>query len=213
MFYIKKKSSIFTQRFPVLCVIETESRKMDDYETIRQGCLRGDRGAQLNFYKCFCGFVYSSCLRVLGNAQEAEEVMQETFLKAFDTFHAYADTPVNDMERILKRIAVNRSIDRLRKRHFTFADLGEADSPSEDGEASEEDLAELQQEAIQSTLPLLPEGYRLVLTLYYAEEMTTAEIAERLRIAPSSVRSQCARAKQKLIELIKKNYRYEQLVG
>jgi RNA polymerase sigma-70 factor (ECF subfamily) len=151
--------------------------------------------------------VYNSSLRILGNREEAEEVMQETFLKVFDRISAY-EADAEKMLRILKRIAVNRSIDIYRKRRVRFAELEEVA-----GQPEEEAEAELypDPEIVARTLPRLAERDRLILTLRLIEGMEYEEIAAGMKVAISSARSRFTRARQKLVELIKKECNYESL--
>lgn len=182
---------------------------MNDYRTILRGCLNRDRRAQLEFYMQFYKSVYNSCYRILGNPQEAEEVMQETFLKVLDKIENYKGD-IYSMERILKRVAINRSIDICRKRKIEFVELDDNVEYMEENTAEE---SELRLEAIGKMMQLLPRGYRLILNLHLVEDMDYTDIASHLQLSPSTVRSQYVRAKQKLTELIKKHYSHEQLLG
>lgn len=92
---------------------------MSDYNIIRRPMQKGDRRAQLEFYMLFYKSVYNCCFRILGNPQESEEVMQETFLKVLDKIDEYTGD-ADSMKRILKRIAINRSIDICRKRKIVL---------------------------------------------------------------------------------------------
>ena len=182
---------------------------MSDYKIIIRKCLQKDDRAQLEFYMHFYKSVYNSCFRILGNPQEAEEVMQETFLKAFDKLETY-DCDEKSMERILKRIAVNRSIDLYRKRKIRFKELDEeVDTIMEEDEQEE---IEIRLEAIGRAMKLLPEGYRIILSLHLLENMEYEEIAQKLQISASTARSQFTRARQKLIQLVKKHSHYENLI-
>lgn len=182
---------------------------MSDYNTMLRLCLQRDRRAQLEFYMHFYKSVYNSCFRILGNPQEAEDVMQETFLKVFDKIESlHCDE--SGMERILKRIAINQSIDLFRKRKILFTDLNEeTDYPGE--ETAPEEI-ELQLEAVHRMMKLLPEGYRMILNLKLVEGLDYEDIASQLQISSSTVRSQFTRARQRLIQLIKEHYSYESLI-
>lgn len=187
---------------------------MDSYtETIRK-CRRNDRRAQLKFYTTFYKGVYNCSYRILGNPQEAEEVMQETFLKIFDRMADYIDEPEEVMMRILKRIAINASIDLVRKRKIQFTELNESFDHCEEPE--EEDNETLQPEMIRQTMLKMPEGYRLVLNLHLLEGLEYEEIATQMQISASTVRSQYARARQKLIHLLnhsKQQVYHENIIG
>lgn len=97
---------------------------MNSYTEIYRQCLRQEPKAQLKFYTLFYKGVYNSCYRILGESQEAEEVMQEVFLKVFDRMEECSDGQ-EGMARMLKRMAINRSIDLLRKRKVVFTELKE----------------------------------------------------------------------------------------
>lgn len=126
---------------------------MSDYKTILRQCQKRDRRAQLEFYMLFYKGVYNSAYRILGNPQEAEEVMQETFLKVFDRIEDY-DGEVSNMERILKRIAINHAIDLYRKRKIQFISL--EDNIYVTTEENNEDETEMQLQLIADKLKQLP---------------------------------------------------------
>lgn len=185
---------------------------MDNYDDIMNQCRKGERRAQLEFYMMFHKSVYNSCYRILGNRQEAEEIMQDSFLKVLDKTELLQEDAV-DMEKILKRIAINASIDCCRKRKVRWVELEDKHAEIPD-EGTEEVLQnEIRLEAIERMMPLLPEGYRVVLSLHLIEGMDYAEIAGQLKVEPSTVRSQFTRAKQRLVHLIEKHYGHENIFG
>ncbi|WP_298616731.1 RNA polymerase sigma factor [uncultured Odoribacter sp.] len=181
---------------------------MSDYKTILRQCRKRDRRAQLEFYMLFYKSVYNSAYRILGNSQEAEEVMQETFLKVFDRIEDY-NGEASNMERILKRIAINQAIDLCRKRKVQFLSLEE--NVYAMAEENSEDETDIQLQLIAEKLKQLPEGYRLMINLHLIEGLKYEEIAQMLQLSPSTVRSQFARARNKLIRLIKAHSTYESL--
>lgn len=160
------------------------------------------------FYKS----VYNSCFRILGNPQEAEEMMQESFLKVLNKTELLQDDAVS-MEKMLKRIAINSSIDCYRKRKICFVELEDKYASVSEPETDDALQNEIRLEAIEQMMQLLPEGYRMILSLHLIEEMDYAEIAEQLNLSASTVRSQFTRAKQKLIYLIKEHYSHENILS
>lgn len=175
---------------------------MDNYPDIIERCKQREQEAQIEFYSLFCKSVYASCFRILGNAEEAEDIMQETFIKILNNPERY-DTDQEGMRRILNRIAVNASIDRYRKKKKSrFTELKDNYDYSEDFSEDTETEIQMKLEAIYRNLSLLPEGYRVILSLHLIEGMEYQEIAKKLKISASTVRSQFTRAKAKLIELI-----------
>mgnify|MGYP001028677888 CR=1 FL=1 len=185
---------------------------MNSYQVIAHHCRKRERRAQLEFYMMFYKSVYNSCFRILGNQQEAEEIMQESFLKVLNKTELLQEDAVS-MEKILKRIAINRSIDCYRKRRIRFVELEDQHAFAPDDETEEAQQNEIRLEAIEQMMPLLPEGYRMILSLHLIEGMDYAEIAGQLNVAVSTIRSQFTRARQKLIYLIKKHYSHENILN
>ena len=146
--------------------------------------------------------MFNTSLRIVNNASDAEDVLQEAFMDAFrflgdfnykSTFGAW-----------LKRIVINKSINVLRKRKADLIDIettSVADLPSE--EVLDEENINLKVAEVKKAVTLLPNGYRTVLTLYLFEGYDHEEIAEILRISESTVRTQYHRAKHKLLQIIK----------
>lgn len=194
------------------CVIQTENRTMNSYKVIVQQCRKRERRAQLEFYMLFYKSVYNSCFRILGNQQEAEEIMQESFLKVLDKTELLQED-AGSMERMLKRIAINSAIDCYRKRKIRFVELEDKYATAPEAETEELLQNEIRIEAIERMMQLLPQGYRLILSLHLIEGMDYAEIAEQLNVSASTIRSQFTRARQKLIHLIKEHYSHENILN
>jgi RNA polymerase sigma-70 factor (ECF subfamily) len=145
--------------------------------------------------------MYNVSLRIVGNREDAEDVLQESFVSAFrsvDRFRAESS-----FGSWLKRIVINRSLNQIRgKVHFSEVKdeiLGFFDSP-EDEEEQEE--IEYTANDIKQVLRHLSDGYRTVFTLYMFEDHKHKEIAELLNITESTSKSQLNRAKKKVRELL-----------
>jgi RNA polymerase sigma factor (sigma-70 family) len=165
-------------------------------------CRSGDSKAQFEIYRLYYKAMYNTSLRILGDAGEAEDIMQESFFKAFDKISTYRNEV--SFGAWLRRIVVNASIDALKKRRLTYMPIEEAYGIKSE-ETEEADFAAESIDLVKDAIDKLPEGYKLVLTLYIIEEYDHEEIANMLGITASTSRSQLARAKQKLIEIIKNN--------
>lgn len=115
---------------------------MDRYTDILHRCIKRDRRAQMEFYTLFCRGVYNSCFRILNNPMDAEEVMQETFIKFFDHVQDYV-LPYPDLERKLRRMAINASIDVIRRRRVLWVPIDDNLDCAEDvyGEEEEADIS------------------------------------------------------------------------
>ncbi len=161
-------------------------------------CKTGDRDAWEELYDTFSVLLYNVSHRILKDDFLAEEVMHDTILKVSDNIDKYIAEP-QKTEYSLRRIAINRSIDILRSKRVRFDDIENHHPATPEAERvyTEENV-----ERMYSAIERLSEGYRVILTLKIAEEMSTEEIAQTLGITPATVRTQYMRAKQKLIQII-----------
>ena len=82
-------------------------------EHLIEGCRRGDRSSQLKLYKQYAQRLYIACLRIVGNSSEAEEAMQDSFLKIFTRLDQYHDGQC--FEAWMHRIAIHTAIDYVRR--------------------------------------------------------------------------------------------------
>lgn len=171
-----------------------------DSATINQ-CKKGDRRAQMQLYSTFYKRVYNTCYRILGNSTEAEDSMQDSFMKVFTGLNNYDDSV--PFEGWLTRIAINTSIDKLRKKNVNLISLNENvmyDTIDEDDEDWEKIVNRVND--VKKAIEKLPETNRLIINLYLIEGYDHEEIGEILNIAPGTSRIQYMRAKKKLAELI-----------
>ncbi len=164
-------------------------------------CKAGEREAQFQLYKMYYKSMYNTSLRIVGNDTEAEDIMQEAFLSAFKKIETYSGQV--SFGAWLKKIVVNRSLDYLKKRKAHFEELDERIADEMESpviESRELDIGKLKQAIME-----LPEGYRVVLSLYLLEGYDHDEISEILQISSSSSRSQLLRAKKKLRNYVQKD--------
>lgn len=169
---------------------------------IIEQCRKGQHLAQMQLYSTFYKRVYNACYRVLYDSLEAEDAMQESFLKAFSSLDDYKDSV--PFEAWLVRIGINTCIDKLRKRNLETVNLYENMNyeveDTDDSTEWEQILDKVEQ--VKAAIARLPEASRLVINLYLIEGYDHEEISEILNIAPGTVRIQYMRAKQKLLELV-----------
>ena len=173
-------------------------------------CSRNNAKAQMQLYRMFSQSMYNTSLRITGNKNLAEDVMQEAFLSAFEKIKN-CKTPEH-FGSWLKRIVINRSIDEIRKKRISLIPLEETLPLADDSpEYNPEEEMELEKllEYIKKAITLLPDGYRIVLTLKLLEDYDYSTIAKDLDLAESTVRSQFVRGRQKLLEIIE-NLKKEQ---
>jgi len=165
-------------------------------------CRRGDRKAQFEIYKLYYKSMYNTSLRIVKDPQEAEDIMQESFLSAFSRIETYQGKV--SFGAWLKRIVINNSLDVIKKRKLLFEELNEDYTQVANQEdALDEELLDQQMDLIREGIQKLPDGYRVILSLHLLEGYDHEEIAEILNISSSTSRSQFFRAKQKLLRLLK----------
>jgi RNA polymerase sigma factor (sigma-70 family) len=179
------------------------------HQDLIDGCVAGDQKAQFQVYKLYYKAMYNTSLRIVNDSMEAEDVMQEAFLSAFEKINTYSGTV--SFGAWLKRIVVNRSLDALGKRKAVFEDIENHTSLRDD--SPEETLYKQELEAkveeVKAAIEELPEGYRVILSLYLIEGYDHDEIADMLHISSSTSRSQLSRAKQKLLSELKNRKNFE----
>ena len=169
------------------------------HQDLIDGCKTGDQKAQFQIYKLYYKAMYNTSLRIVNDTMEAEDIMQESFLSAFEKIDTYSGTV--SFGAWLKKIVINRSLDTLNRRKAIFEDIethiGIKDESGEDLAQKEE--IDVRVEEVKEAIEKLPDGYRVILSLYLLEGYDHDEIAEILSITSSTSRSQLSRAKQKLI--------------
>lgn len=159
--------------------------------------------AQFQLYQLYAKAMYNICYRMMNNREEAEDMLQESFTEAFMKIDMFRFESA--FGAWLKRITINKCINALKKRK---ADL----IPMEvlpDRHMEEDQLATqgLTVDRVQKAMEELPEGYRVVFSLFLLEGYDHAEIAQILGISESTSKSQYSRARQKIQEiLIKTGY-------
>ena len=176
-----------------------------NYQNIHQdlidACRHGNDKAQFEIYKLYYKAMYNSCLRIVNNTQEAEDIMQEAFLSAFHKINSYKGEV--SFGAWLKRIVVNKALDFLKKNKIDNLLLDEKlNQPSEEDETHRNIEVENNVTEIKKAIEQLPSGYRIVLSLYLIEAYDHEEIGEILNISASTSRSQYNRAKKKLIQIL-----------
>ncbi|HPA86895.1 MAG TPA: sigma-70 family RNA polymerase sigma factor [Bacteroidales bacterium] len=174
------------------------------HQDLLDGCKAGDQKAQFQIYKLYYKAMYNTSLRIVNDTMEAEDIMQESFLSAFEKIETYSGTV--SFGAWLKKIVINRSLDSLSRRKAIFEEiethLGIRDDTQDDQLRKEE--IDIRVEEVKEAIDRLPDGYRIILSLYLLEGYDHDEIAEILSISSSTSRSQLSRAKQKLIAELKK---------
>lgn len=164
-----------------------------------EGCLRGDRRMQQKLYHRFAPKMYAVCLRYASNAEEAEDILQEGFIKIFNKISSFRGE--GSFEGWIRRIFVNTAIEQFRKKTY-LKPITEVEENTVEGKYLSvlDNLAE--KDIIQLVQQLSP-GYRTVFNMYVVEGYTHKQIAELLGISEGTSKSQLSRAKLILQDLVK----------
>lgn len=177
----------------------------DIHKEIIEQSKSGSSKAQYQLYQLYAKAMYNTSYRMMNNQAEAEDMLQEAFTEAFlklDTFR-YEST----FGAWMKRIVVNRCINEIKRRK---ADLQLLDNMSvfDNKEDEEEIHAELSVAEIKRAMNELPEGSRVIFSLYLLEGYDHREIAQILNVSESNSKSQYMRAKKRIKEILE-GKRYE----
>lgn len=165
-------------------------------------CRAGDPAAYTMLYNQHAAAVYSSILRLTGHTAEAEDILQDSFVAAFEGIAGYRE--IGTFKAWVKRIAINKSVDLIRKRKLHFVEMEVHMMPEREDEVVDEQGFAYTMEAVNRAIEALPPNYRTIFNLYAMEEIPHAEIAQMLGIENGTVRTQYHRAKQKLLETLKR---------
>jgi len=161
--------------------------------------MEGDRRMQEELYRRFSPRMYGVCLRYAGNVEEAEDILQEGFIKIFKKLGSFRSE--GSFEGWVRRIFVNTAIEHFRRKTYQqpiteqHENTVEGKSLSVLDELGEKDILKLVQE--------LSPGYRTVFNLYVVEGYTHKEIGDILGISEGTSKSQLSRAKVLLQEMVR----------
>jgi RNA polymerase sigma-70 factor (ECF subfamily) len=153
-------------------------------------CKDGEVKAQFILYKQYSKAMYNIAIRFLNNKMDAEDILQESFVTAFEKLGELTND--NSFGSWLKRIVINNCISHIRRNKIEFDDIDNHVS-AEETSSEEEDLS-IDPLVVHEAIKQLPGGGRTVLVLHALEGYKHREIAEMLNISESTSKSQYKRA-------------------
>jgi RNA polymerase sigma-70 factor (ECF subfamily) len=173
--------------------------QIDIHKDIIEKSKKGNSKAQYELYQLYAKAMYNTCYRMMNSQMEAEDMLQEAFTEAFMKLHTFRYE--STFGAWLKRIVVNKCINEIKRRK---ADLRFEDNMSmyEGREDEDEIKAELNVKDIKRAMAQLPEGSRVIFSLYLLEGYDHREIAQILNVSESNSKSQYMRAKRKVKEIL-----------
>ncbi|MBK9391867.1 MAG: sigma-70 family RNA polymerase sigma factor [Bacteroidetes bacterium] len=162
-------------------------------------CRKGSSRAQFLLYNQYSKAMYNIAYRMLNNREDAEDMLQETFVDCFRNLNSFRFE--STFGAWLKRILINKCINHLQKKKIDLMLTDEL--PNKAYEEEDETVYDIS--GIIKGIEMLPDGYRVILTLYLLEGYDHSEIAQILGITESTSKSQYSRAKDKLRSQLSKN--------
>ena len=172
-------------------------------ESLIKASKKGNQVAQMQLYDTYCNAMFTVACRYLNNEEDAKDVMQEGFLKAFVNLDNYK--PEAPFGAWLKRIVINQCLDVLKKRQIEFfeVEVSELQTINEDDWNFDSSLTK---KDILDAIDQLNEKHKIVIKLYLIEGYDHTEISEILNIPAKTSRTHLRRGKLKLQELLKQKY-------
>jgi len=165
---------------------------------------RGDQAAFSRLVGAYQRPVYNLCYRVLGNAPEAEDAAQETFVRMYTKLHTYQ--PERKLSSWVLSIASHYCIDCLRRRRGQWVSLDEEPIatmlPSHNRGPEESALRQESRDEVQRLVDTLPPAYRVPLILRYWYDLSYVEIAEAMGLTLQAVKSRLHRARLQMIDKV-----------
>ncbi len=159
----------------------------------------GDRGSQYVLYEHYVDAMYNTCMRMVGTKEDAEDVLQDSFVEAFRKLESFKYE--SSFGAWLKRIVINKSINHLKLKRIPLTGFEAHAYHLAEEEIEKPTPVDIQR--IKTAIEKLPDGYKQIINLYLIEGYDHIEIAEILGISVSTSKSQYHRAKKKLIALLK----------
>ncbi|MGB5556191.1 MAG: sigma-70 family RNA polymerase sigma factor [Flavobacteriaceae bacterium] len=170
------------------------------HQALVEKCKTGHSSSQYQLYSLYVDAMYNTGMRMLGNKEDAEDIVQDSFISAFKNLGSF--NYESTFGAWLKRIVINKSINHLKAKRIPVVpmDTHEYRLANEEEIPSEADAIELKK--VKEGIEKLPSGYKQILNLYLLEGYDHDEIGEILGISTSTSKSQYHRAKKKILEII-----------
>jgi len=177
---------------------------LEQLEQIIEGCINGNRQSQNHLYAVLMPKMFGVCLRYSKSRGEAEEILQEGFIRVFEFIHQY--NFAGSFEGWVRKIMVNCALQKYRSKKQMHAVVN-IDSTSVEPISNEEILSRIGTKELLQMVQQLSPGYRMVFNLYVFEGMKHREIAEHLGISEGTSKSNLSDARAFLQKAVHKSIR------
>ena len=175
---------------------------MEDFKSIISECIAGSQKAQAKLYHHFAPKMFGVCLRYAKDATEAEDNLQDGFIKVFANLKSFRQE--GSFEGWIRRIMINVSLEKLRKLHLMYPveDVAIYDSVN----FSDDVIAKISADDLVKLIQELPPRYRMVFNLYVIEGLSHQEIAKEMSITQGTSKSNLARAREIMKKKVHTNF-------
>ncbi|MCB8994441.1 MAG: sigma-70 family RNA polymerase sigma factor [Bacteroidales bacterium] len=160
----------------------------------------GNVKAQYELYSLYSRAMFGICMRMLNRREEAEDILQESFAEIFDKLDSFRFE--SGFGSWAKRIVVNKCINHIKKRGPAIQFNADLKDTADDSETIDYEGISFQVEKVKRAVSELPDGYRVIFSLFAIEGYDHEEISSILGISVSTSKTQYMRAKQKIREQI-----------
>lgn len=177
---------------------------MDEQDLARR-CAHGDNVARRELYETYGSRLLALCRRYARDAAEAEDLMQDVFVKIFRVIGRFRWTRPGSLYSWMARVALNLAFDSAKKRRRLARELVNVEALAEtvEDDPGYEETMSVPAEVLQGMIAALPEGYRTVFRLYCIDELSHKEIAALLGLKEKSSSASLARARASLARSIR----------
>lgn len=163
---------------------------MDDSVLVEK-CINGEQRAQRELFEKYARKMLAVCLRYMKSKQQAEDILQDGFIKVFSKLEMYKG---GSLEGWIRKIMINTSLDRIRKEKKRQGDVN-MEAVDFKLENNSFILEELQAKDLLTLINAMPTGYKTVFNLFAIDGFSHKEIAEQMNISENTSKSQFSRAK------------------
>lgn len=195
-------SSLKVSIIPLNLGDQIKPRILEDFKSIISDCIAGSQKAQAKLYHHFAPKMFGVCLRYAKDATEAEDNLQDGFIKVFANLNSFRQE--GSFEGWIRRIMINVSLEKLRKQHLMYPveDVAIYDSVN----FSDDVIAKISADELVKLIQELPPRYRMVFNLYVIEGMSHQEIAKEMSITQGTSKSNLARAREIMKKKVHQNF-------
>lgn len=162
-------------------------------EQLIRACIREDASCQKEVFNRFSGRMLGVCNRYARNSADAEDILQDAFIKVFNKLHQFKFQ--GSFEGWVRKIVINTALKKYSVSRYTKEVVGYEIKDKDESAMDPSAYSHLTQKELMSLINNLPDGYRMIFNLYVIEGYQHDEIAEMLNIQPGTSRSQLVKAR------------------